>query len=796
MNARIRPDGQRDGLESAPLPDGSAPAYVVAVRALCEFTARQGDLDLRFSPSPSAQEGQAGHVLIAKRRGPGYETEIVLAGAYRELLVRGRADGYDPVANRLEEFKTYRGRLEAVPANRRALHWAQAKMYGHLLCAARGLSNLDVALVYLDIATERETVLSEAYAAADLASFFREQCEHFLAWALAERAHRQARDAALSGLRFPYEQFRPGQRELAVAVYRAARDGRALMVQAPTGIGKTLGTLFPALKACAGDGLDKVFFLAAKTSGRALALGAIDALRSAAGSLPVRALELVARDKACENPGRACHGDDCPLARGFYDRLPAARAEAVAVGGTWDRAGVRRLGLAHGVCPYFLAQELVRWSDVVVGDYNYYYDGSGLLYALTAMCGWRVAVLVDEAHNLIERARGMYSASLDQAALKAARAAAPGALRRPLGALERRWSAWNRLLSASYQSLPAVPAGWLAALQQATAAVTDYLAEMPVGMDPAVQRFYFDALHFTRLAEQFGDHSLFDVRLVHAREGRPASSTFSLRNVVPAPFLAVRHAAARATVLFSGTLGPPDFYRDMLGLPGHAGWLEVGSPFRSEQLSVRIAAHVSTRFHDRERSIPLIGSLITEQYATRPGNYLVFASSFDYLRRLSDGLRAQAGDLPVWEQTPEMDEGGREEFLARFVEGGRGVGFAVLGGAFSEGVDLPGSRLIGVFIATLGLPQVNEVNEKMRAVMEARFGRGFEYTYLYPGLRKVVQAAGRVIRTEQDEGMVMLIDDRYRRQDIRRLLPTWWRVGGVAGPRRECAGTREPRPGG
>jgi len=751
--------------------DAGLPAYTVAVRALCEFTARQGDLDLRFTPAPSAQEGQAGHALIATRRGADYETEIALAGTYRELRVRGRADGYDPAANRLEEFKTHRGRLDALPGHRRALHWAQARMYGHLLCAARGLPGLEVALVYLDVASQRETVLTETHAAAELAAFFTEQCERFLAWALAERAHRQARDAALAALEFPHGAFRPGQRELAVAAYRAARDGRCLMAQAPTGIGKTLGTLFPVLKACAADGLDKVFFLAAKSSGRALALGAVDALRGAAAKLPLRTLELVARDKACENPGRACHGDDCPLARGFYDRLAAARAEAAAAGGNWDRAAVRRLALAHGLCPYFLAQELARWSDVVVGDYNYYYDTSGLLYALTVTSGWRVAVLVDEAHNLVERGRGMYSVSLEQAALKAAHAVAPAALRKPLNAVQRQWAAWNRLQAAPYQCHPAVPAAWLASLQHATAAITDHLAEAPVGMDPALQRFYFDALHFIRLAEQFGSHSLFDVTLA-----RPALSTLSLRNVVPASFLAPRHAAAHATVLFSGTLGPADFYRDTLGLPADTAWLEARAPFRPEQLSVRIAGHVSTRFHDRERSVPAIASLIARQYAARPGNYLVFASSFDYLRRLSEGVREQGGEWPLWVQTPDMDEAGRADFLARFAEGGRGVGFAVLGGAFSEGVDLPGSRLIGVFIATLGLPQVNEVNERMREVMEARFGRGYEYTYLYPGLRKVVQAAGRVIRTEQDEGMVMLIDDRYRRQEVRKLLPGWWQV--------------------
>lgn len=752
-----------------------SPAYVVAVRTLCEFTARQGDLDLRYTPAPTAQEGQAGHVLVAGRRGDGYEAEIALSGDYGVLRVRGRADGYDRAANRLEEIKTHRGRLDALPGHRRALHWAQVRMYGHLLCRERGLTELELALVYLDVASRRETVLTERLSAAELEAFFNEQCERFLAWALAERSHRQDRDSALASLAFPYASLRTGQRELAVAAFRTARDGLCLMAQAPTGIGKTLGTLFPTLKACAAQRLDKIFFLTAKSSGRALALDAIDRLAAgAAGRLPLRTLELVARDKACEHPGRACHPDDCPLARGFYDRLAAARADAVAAAGRWDRPRVREIALSHGLCPYFLAQELARWSDVVVGDYNYYYDGNGLLYALTVTQGWRVAVLVDEAHNLVERARGMYSACVDQSAFQAALAAAPPALRRPLNAVRRQWSAWNRQQTAPYQCHPAVPAAWLASLQQATASITDRLAETPVGMAPALQRFYFDALHFIRLAEQFGSHSLFDVTLA---PGRRPVSTLCLRNVVPASFLAPRHAAAHATLLFSGTLAPSGFYRDTLGLPASTGWMEVRAPFRPTQLSVRIAGHISTRFRDRERSVPAIAGLIVRQYAARPGNYLVFASSFDYVRRLAEGVREHGGQWPIWVQTPDMDEAGRAGFLARFVEGGQGLGFAVLGGAFAEGVDLPGSRLIGVFIATLGMPQVNPVNERMRDVMQARFGRGYDYTYLYPGLRKVVQAAGRVIRTEHDEGVLVLIDDRYGRPEVRQLFPAWWRVG-------------------
>ena len=390
--------------------------YTVAVRTLCEFTAKRGDLDLRFTPAPSAQQGIEGHQAVAARRGPGFQAELALAGEHRHLRVRGRADGYDPHSQRLEEFKTFKGELSRQPANHRGLHWAQARIYGWLLCRRLGLARLTIALVYVDIATTHETVLLQDCTADDLRTHFEAACERFLDWADREMAHRAQRDGALAALRFPCDGFRTGQRALAEAVYRAARAGRCLMAQAPTGIGKTLGTLFPVLKACPGERIDKIFFLTAKGSGASMAMQALQTLGTGRSGVGLRVIELAAREKACEHPDKACHGDSCPLARGFYDRLPAAR-EAAAAQGQLDRQALREIGLAHGVCPYYLGQEMVRWSDVVVGDYNYYYDSGGLLHALALANQWRVVVLVDEAHNLVERARSMYSASLHHACL-------------------------------------------------------------------------------------------------------------------------------------------------------------------------------------------------------------------------------------------------------------------------------------------------------------------------------------------------------------------------------------------
>lgn len=769
-------------------------SYVVAVRALCEFTARAGDLDLRFTPAPSALEGMAGHGLVQSRRSATYESEISLSGRHENLVVRGRADGFDPQAGQLEEIKTYRGTLEGVRPHQRAVHWAQAKIYGHLLCQARGLTSLRVALVYFNISTGEETAFMETHEAQSLDTFFKEQCERFLSWAQSETTHRRARDQALESLQFPMERFRSGQRELAVAVYRCARSssgGQCLTAQAPTGIGKTMGTIFPMLKASPGKGLDKLFFLTAKGTGHGLALQALALVNKqieqeaprATTEPPgkddglLRVLSLQAREKTCEHPDKACHGDSCPLARGFYDKLPAARKEALDLQQPWDPPAVRTHALAHQVCPYYLSQELVLWSDVVVADYHYYYGSSAMLYAWTQDRTWKVGVMVDEAHNLVERARSMYTAELSPFSLAEARNAADGSVRKALDRMHRQWNKISRAQTADYQAYEEVPSSLLNAVQLVVKEISASMTDKPLPPNDSVLSFYFEALQFLTLAEQFGDHALFDVNLRPARSGVPAFS-LCIRNVIPAPHLADRHAAAHASVLFSGTLNPVRFYRDMLGLPDETGWIEVDAPFKAEQLKVQTVGSISTRYQDRERSLQPIADLVAWQYEQEPGNYLGFFSSFEYLQQVANCLRRTHPILPLWIQTPNMDKESRETFLSRFTENGQGVGLAVLGGTFSEGIDLPGQRLIGAFVATLGLPQVNPVNEEMKRAMSRHFGpnKGYDYTYLFPGLRKVVQAAGRVIRTEQDRGTVFLIDDRYQRASVRALLPRWWHV--------------------
>ena len=751
----------------------STAAHTVSVRSLCEFAAKRGDLDTRFTPSTTALEGINGHRVLGERRAPGYQREVSVKGDYLGLHVRGRADGFDPVANRLEEFKTYRGALERMPMNRRHLHWAQLKTYGALTCCLKELPEIELALVYFEVATQRETVLRQTFGAPDLQLEFQRLCAAYIAWADQEAVHRLARDGSIAAVQFPHAAMHASQRQLAESVYRTVQRRGFLLAQAPTGIGKTIGTLFPALKALGQQGFDKLFFLVAKTSGRRAALDALRSLLCATPVLPLRVLEYAAKERACVYPDRSCHGDSCPLAKGFYDRLPQARALAASKS-LLDQAALREVALETQVCPYYLTQEMTRWCDVIVADYNYYFDASAALHALTAEHQWRVALLVDESHNLLPRARAMYSAELDAGNLAAAIAAAPSALALQLRRLDRAWQELEHLDDADYRVLPSVPDSLLQQIERTAVMIRDRLADDPNTVIDRVSQFYFDLLYFKQLIDSFGPHSIFDL----ARDSAQSSARASLciRNVCPAPFLGPRFAASAATVLFSATLAPEDYFRQLLGVPTTATWLDVASPFHSAQLQVRVLPTLSTRYADRADSLSAVVAAIAAQYRAQPGNYLAFFSSFTYLEQVACALMSAHSDITVWRQTRAMDGAQRDEFLRRFCLDGQGIGFAVLGGVFAEGIDLPGSRLIGAFIATLGLPQINPINAEYEQRMQQLFGRGFEYAYLYPGLQKVVQAAGRIIRSTDDAGTLLLMDDRFMQPQVRELLPSWWEL--------------------
>ncbi|MHA7833646.1 MAG: ATP-dependent DNA helicase, partial [Algiphilus sp.] len=602
----------------------------VGVRAFCAFVAKSGDLDHRFTPAPSAEEGMAGHRLVVARRGPGYQQEVALEAIFNGLRLRGRVDGLDTDADALEEIKTFRGDLAAMPDNHRALHRAQLETYGALYCLMHAKKAVDLRLVYFDVDRREEQIEALDGDAARLIAVTEARAADYLAWAQALEAHRLERDRALQALPFPYATLPQGQRQLMEAVDAAMDEGHTLLAQAPTGVGKTLGVLVPSLRALGRGAVDRLFYLTAKTSTQFEAQKALDQLQPTPSVLPLRVLTLTSREKACEHPDKACHGASCPLARGFFDRLPAARIAARDLPAL--RLDTLRVTAAqHQVCPYYLGQEMARWADVIIGDVHYYFDRSALLYALSLQNRWRPGVLVDEAHNLIERARDMYSAAIAQAPLRDAGRGAPSDVRQALARLDRCLDDLAPQDEAAGDDADPVPPEsppepLVQALNKSIAALGSHLNTTGSHTEPELLQRYFELLAVQRLAEEFGRHALCEVTTEpapHSDLFGGLNTQFAIHNVIPAPHLAPAIYRARALIGFSATLTPPDYHRRMWGLPeARFRWCDAPSAFDDEQLRVRTITRIPTRMAQRQASAAPIATLIATQFRYRPGNYL------------------------------------------------------------------------------------------------------------------------------------------------------------------------------
>jgi Rad3-related DNA helicase len=754
---------------------GSKPKSV-AIKTLVEFAAKSGSLDRRFTPSPTGLEGIEGHKKVTAKRHKEYETEINLSITYDEITFRGRADGYDPKTHCIEEIKTFYGDIDRIPENHRELHWAQAKCYGWLYCAQYNIEEINLALIYFELHDEQEYPLKENWKAEDLKDYFEQLAEIYCVWHQQLRLRQKAFYAWLEQLQFPYSSMHASQRLMAEAVYKTAATGQVLMAEAPTGTGKTLATLFPMLKAMPRTPVDKIFYLTAKTTGKQLALENIELIASDKNQIvPLRALELTAQEKSCLEPDKKCRGDSCNYALNFYTKLKSARQVAFQIP-ILDKQTLNQLAQEFTICPFYLSMEMARWVDIIIADVNYYFDGVPLLLALTQEFDWKPCLLVDESHNLIDRGRGMYTATLHRADLLAAKKSAPSVLKKSLEKVNKAWLNLFKTISheiEGYTRLDILPEKLGIALEEFSSNYIEFLQQHPDHpvQESIAQEVFFSALNYQRILELYDEDFCIDLQNLGSKK-----EILTLRNLIPAKQLAARLGFAHCTVFFSATLHPAHYYQSLLGLPKDSVHIKVPSPFSAEQLTVNIASNLSTRYKDRLEAIEPLCQIILRQIHDTPGNALVFFSSYEFLQQTEIQLRKQLDathtDLVV--QSRRMSEQDRNAFITRFNEDKNLLGLAVLGGAFSEGIDLAGDALKGAFIATLGLPQINPVNEHLRALMQTKFGAGYDFTYTYPGMQKVIQAAGRVIRTSSDKGYLWLLDQRFDQPQIKALLPDWW----------------------
>ena len=750
----------------------------VTVHDLVAFCHRSGDIDHRFTPSPTGVQGVAGHQRVYRRRPASYRSEYPVEYRHTRgdmvLLLRGRADGYDEAAAMVEEIKTCRLKPALIPPAISRMHLAQARLYAAIIARDSALEQVEVRLTWFNIDSDEETPLSQTYSRQELTDFLDASLASFGAWLDTLAELRRKRDQSLQALPLPYGEFRRGQREIAELVYKCIARGGELLVEAPTGIGKTAAVLYPALKALATDKHDRIAYVTAKTVGRRTAEDTLEHFRS--GGLALTALSLSAKERVCFSPGKACHADDCRYAMGYYDRLPAALAAAIR-SPSLRQLDIEALARRFDICPYQLGLDLLPWVDLVIADLHYVYSLTATLGGQMKLDGRRWTVLLDEAHNLPERARRMYRASLAKADLMALRRDPPRGLGAALDRVNRallalQGEAWQE---PEYHSGTQLPLKLQQALGDFVARTGELLAKEPTGLQrrPRLLDFYFEVLQFQRLAENWGDDFRFELSRAAGRQ----SLRVTLNCLDPARLLAERQALLHAITAFSATLSPPDWTRQALGLGPAAVFRRESSPFDREQLEVYLATEVDTRYTRRQQSLPQLATTLMSWLRREDGNCIVYFPSYRYLQDCLALLREQGVEElrpSLWVQQREQADAGRDELL-QVLEAHRDVAaFCILGGVFGEGIDLPGEQLTSVVIVGVGLPQFNRDTELLRDWFQQRYGAGFEYAYLYPGMQKVDQALGRVIRGSGDRGRALLIDSRYRDRQYRELLPTWW----------------------
>lgn len=783
------------------------------VRELCLLALRSGDLDLRPGARGiglrRAAEGQTAHRLLQTRMtADGYEAETALEDTVTvgdlRVTLSGRADGVlrreIPV---VEEIKTTNGRLDRRPS---AFQEAQGVCYAWLLARTTDAETVEVRLTLYRQSDDRSETTVKLWRREDLENAVLELLGR-VRWRMqyvAERAKQRLPSAA--ACRFPYPGLREGQKTLLGECYRDIRHGKRLFAEAPTGIGKTVSTLYPAVRALGEGSCDKIFYLTAKASTRREAFRAARDIYEAGGHL--RTVVLTSREQIC--PNRTAHEDPagvtahcnpllCPRAANFYDRVPTALCDCLDHGNGFPRSVIEKTAQDYGICPYELQLELSELCDILICDYNYVFDPMVYLrrYFAEDAAGERYVLLVDEAHNLADRARGMYSADLTLTAAEDAWQALTGEGKQTpegIDALEALIRALRSCRALCRENTETDSAGvrhgyylshaGLETLNPVAENCRDFLGSLTAGgcAEPAVTALSGTLKKFAVIAGLYDSHFLTFLE----RHGHEV--TVRLVCLDPSEVLGAVLAKAKAAVFFSATLTPPEYFSNILGGGKGAVRLSLASPFDPANLCLAAVTGISTRYEDREKNAKKIAACIAGAVSGRRGNYLVFFPSYAYLGRVLAAFRERYPSVEIIEQARCMGQNGREDFLAEFVDDGRlRVGFCVLGGSFSEGVDLPGGRLIGTVVVGVGLPGLSSERNILREYYDENGVSGYDYAYTYPGMNRVLQAVGRVIRREDDRGVAVLIDDRWQEDRFRRLFPAHWNAIRYAGNAKELA---------
>lgn len=751
----------------------------ISVRNLVEFILRSGDLNSTFVGSGRAVDGTRIHQKIQRNKGDNYLPEVSLKRTIEYegmfITVEGRADGIikeeDIVI--IDEIKSTTRDLDEIDEDYNPLHFAQAKCYAYIYAKENFIDNIEVQLTYCQVDTGKIKYILKQYSLKELEDFFYSLIEKYFIWADYTRKWVEKRDKSIKILSFPFNNYRPGQRELAVGVYRTISQSKNIFLQAPTGIGKTISTIFPGVKAM-GEGLiAKIFYLTAKTITSSVAVEAFNKMEHS--GLQLKVVTITAKDKVCFKDKTNCNGEQCEFAKGHFDRVNKCIMEILQNQNLINRTVIETYAKEYKVCPFELALDLTLWADCVICDYNYVFDPRVYLKRFFDAGKEDFLFLIDESHNLVDRGREMFSAELKKEDFlqgkKLTKDSSPK-LYKILNKLNSYMLDMSKNCNEEgFYMQKEEPLDIYSFLRNFIKEGEEWLKgnEKGEGYEELLQ-LYFDVLAFLRISELYSESYVTYVQ----KQGK--DTIIKLFCLDPSELLREGIKRGKSAVFFSATLTPIKYFKYILGGEDDDYSIRFPSPFSVKNRELMIAPNISTRYKNRENSIYKIVEYIKAFICSKKGNYLVFFPSYKYMDMVVKLFKDQCKDIKVIVQSSSMNEEEREEFLNNFDDNGEEtlLAFSVLGGIFSEGIDLKGERLSGAIIVGVGLPQICFERDIIMNYFNEKNNNGYEYAYMYPGMNKVLQAAGRVIRSEKDKGAILLIDDRFTNNRYLRLFPKEW----------------------
>lgn len=753
----------------------------IAIRKLVEFIMRTGNIDEGKNSQHTAQEGARIHRSLQKKGGPDYEKEVWLKKqltlADEIVQVEGRADGIitSDEGITIDEIKTSETPFEDLAEGLVNLFFYQGMVYAYIYAESQEISEISVQVRYFQTIEKKITTTIRKYSFEELAAFFTDLMNRYEGWLIFETNWHNIRNQSLKTLPFPFPQYRTGQRELAAAVYKTIYHQQQLFVEAPTGTGKTLSTLFPAFKAL-GEGVgERIFYLTAKTITRTVAEETIDKL--AEKNARIKSVTLTAKDKICFLTERNCTPEHCPFAAGYYDRVNDGLWDMLHQEDQFTRPVIEQYAKKHQLCPFELSLDVSLFCDVVIGDYNYLFDPVVHLQRFFEEENKSNIVLVDEAHNLVNRSKEMYSAEISREKIYTVGQALKKSfrkLRKAFNQVDNEFELIDQVLEekkTNYHHQKAAAESLVNRLYSLQELMKEWLAEHPEDDNQEkMLNLYFDILRFTRLNEFYDDHYETTV------EKRQYDLIIKIYCIDPSLFLQQSMNLVGSTVLFSASFSPLPYYQEVLSENDESLTYRLPNPFPNENRLLLVHNNIQTTYQKRQQSLPEVVKSIEALVKVKKGNYLVFFPSFQYLDQVAEEFKETFPDYQTLIQASQMSELEREQFLANFAGDNKEtlVAFAVLGGIFSEGIDLTGEKLIGVIIVGVGLPQINHEQNLIKDYFDEKNNQGFSYAYQLPGINKVIQAAGRVIRQMDDYGVILLLDQRFNQISYQKLLPPSW----------------------